>query len=86
MADTDNVRAAKRAAERTGLITVIVIFALIAVAFVLLLTVGHRSFGSLWFGVAALALGSCPSSAPCAGAVPATALKTRETPTLNRVA
>jgi len=57
MADTDNVRAAKRAAERTGLITVIVIFALIAVAFVLLLTVGHRSFGSLWFGVAALALG-----------------------------
>lgn len=39
------------------MIAVIVIFALLAVSFVLLLTVGHRSFGSLWFGVAALAFG-----------------------------
>lgn len=39
------------------MIAVIVIFALLAVAFVLLLTVGHRRFGSLWFGVAALAFG-----------------------------
>ena len=57
MADSDSVRAAKRTAERTGLITVVVIFALIAVGFVLLLTVGHRPLSSLWLGVAALALG-----------------------------
>jgi len=57
MADQEHVRAAKRAAERTGLITVLVIFGLLAICFVLLLTVGGRSFGSLWFGVAALVLG-----------------------------
>jgi len=58
MPDPKQIRDAKRAAERTGLIAATVIFAVLGVGIVLLATVGGRAGSSIWIGAAALLLGA----------------------------